>query len=374
MDIQLAQRKGLKFYQTRSNAIILYDTLPAYCIPQAIWRRSGENIFRKPYVSPRPTPTISYKDTWITELDSDVARSSNDIQRTKQKSNTQVPSSQTNVTRGEKSLKRTSADQEPLKQERHVEMSRTSTGDPVTSEHEVTGNCMLTPRRVESGQTGTGQPVTDRQDEELKIDFRIPGLSHEIVKEAEHLRVQELVNRIETHPHRAALHADLQQNNVYNPFSENSKKMILELGNVELFELCETTPKVQCPHCLLYWNQGIAYCTCGQCLIFNEYRSTLNRKRMDTLSFPAYVIKKSPNHGARRGKSEVQTAYHQAWNAFKRCCKKVDSAGERFTGIHDRFLRDPIYRESQLAIGWTEEDCKEMNELAQQDHSYKNYL
>ena len=29
VDIQLAQRKGLKFYQTRSNAIILNDTLPA---------------------------------------------------------------------------------------------------------------------------------------------------------------------------------------------------------------------------------------------------------------------------------------------------------------------------------------------------------
>ena len=29
VDIQLAQRKGLKFYQTRCNAIILYDTLPA---------------------------------------------------------------------------------------------------------------------------------------------------------------------------------------------------------------------------------------------------------------------------------------------------------------------------------------------------------
>ena len=32
VDIKLAQKKGLKFYQTRSNAIILYDTLPAYCI------------------------------------------------------------------------------------------------------------------------------------------------------------------------------------------------------------------------------------------------------------------------------------------------------------------------------------------------------
>ena len=48
--------------------------------------------------------------------------------------------------------------------------------------------------------------------EEHDIDFIVPGLSHAVVKEAEHLRVQE----IESHPHREALQADLQQNNVYN--------------------------------------------------------------------------------------------------------------------------------------------------------------
>ena len=53
----------------------------------------------------------------------------------------------------------------------------------------------------------------------------------------------------------------VQQNNVHNPFSKDSKEMIRELGNVELFELCETTPKVQCSHCLLNWNQGIVYST-----------------------------------------------------------------------------------------------------------------
>ena len=83
------------------------------------------------------------------------------------------------------------------------------------------------------------------QKEEHEIDFRVPGLSHAVVKKAEHLRVQELVKKIENHPHRSALHADLQETNVYNPFSKKSKEMIRELGNVELFQLCETTPKVQ---------------------------------------------------------------------------------------------------------------------------------
>ena len=66
-------------------------------------------------------------------------------------------------------------------------------------------------KKIEEDQTRTGRPV---KVPEYDIDFRVPGLSHAVVKEAEHLRVQELVKKIETHPHRAALHADLQQNNV----------------------------------------------------------------------------------------------------------------------------------------------------------------
>ena len=141
--------------------------------------------------------------------------------------------------------------------------------------------------------------------------------------------------------------------------------MIGELGNVELSELCETIPKVQCSHCILYWNQGIVCCTCGQCLIDSESKRKFNKLRLDALSIPNHVIKKGPTHGARHGRTEIQRNYHLAWNAWKRCCKKVDSQGEHFTCIHDRFLKDLVYCESQLAIGWTEQKCKEWDELAQ---------
>ena len=112
------------------------------------------------------------------------------------------------------------------------------------------------------------------------------------MKEAEHFRVQEIVKNIECHHHREALQADLQQN-VYNPISNNSKAMIRELGNVELFELCETIPKLQCSHCLLYWNQGIVFCICGQFLVDSESRRKFNKLRRDALSIPNCVIKKA---------------------------------------------------------------------------------
>ena len=120
---------------------------------------------------------------------------------------------------------------------------------------------------VDADHTRTERPVSEQptgsftQLEEIDIDFRVSGLPHAVVKQAENFRVRELVKKIESHPHQAALQADLQQNNVYNPFSNNSKAMIREMGNVELFELCETFPKVQCSQCLLYWNQGVIYCT-----------------------------------------------------------------------------------------------------------------
>ena len=305
-------------------------------------------------------------------MDSDVARSSKDIQRIKLKPNTQLSSTGRFVTTwSEETLERTKFDRDTLNQEKHDNVTDpTSTERPVCG-HDSTERCVLTPKHVENDQTSTERPVTVDHKEERKIDFRVPGLSRSVVKEAEHLLVQELVKRIETHPLRAALRADLQQNNVYNPFSKDSKEMIRELGNVELFELCETTPKVQCSQCLLHWNQGIVYCTCGQCLVYNESRRKFKILRLDASSIPDYVIKKGATHGARHGKTEVQREYHMAWNAWKRCCKKVDSQGEHFTGIHDRFLRDPFYRESQLAIGWSEQKCKEWDELAKEDHTYK---
>ena len=202
------------------------------------------------------------------------------------------------------------------------------------------------------------------QREEIDIDFRVSGLPHAVVKQAENFRVRELVKKIESHPHREALQAVLQQNHVYNIFSDDSKAMIREMDNVELFELCETIPKVQCSECLLYWNQGIVYCTCGHLLKESEASQHFRQWRLDALSIPHYVIKKERQHGARHCKTDAQKEHFVAHNARKRCIKK------NFGGIHDRFQRDPVYRDSQLEIGWTEEKCIAMDKLAQEDHSY----
>ena len=267
VDIRLAQRKGLKFYQTRSNAIILYNTLPAYCIPKAIKMETGEIIYEKVYASPRPPPKISFNDNWMKELGSEIAghdershqtqpKTPNPIVRTGRPVTTESPS-HSSVQEIDKrfllgcestsvSVERSDKDKDA---DENVDADRVRTGRPVGSEQSID---LFTQR------------------EEIDIDFRVSGLPHAVVKQAENFRVRELVKKIESHLHRQALQADLQQSKAYNPFSEKSKKMIRDMGNVELLELCETIPNVQCPECLLYWNQGIVYCICGHLLRENE--------------------------------------------------------------------------------------------------------
>ena len=74
VDINLALKKGFKFYRTRSNAIVLHETLPAYCIPKVVRMETEEVIYEKVHASPRPPPNISLKHDWMKELGSEVAQ------------------------------------------------------------------------------------------------------------------------------------------------------------------------------------------------------------------------------------------------------------------------------------------------------------
>ena len=90
VDINLDQKKGLKFYQTRSNAIILHEKLPACCIPKVVRMETGEVIYEKENASPRPPPKISLKHDWKRELGSE------DAQRPERQVVQQFKSSQSN--------------------------------------------------------------------------------------------------------------------------------------------------------------------------------------------------------------------------------------------------------------------------------------
>ena len=74
VDVNLAIAEGLKFYQTRSNAIIFCDTLPACCIPKVVRMETGEVLYEEVHTTPRPPPKISLKHEWKRELGSEHAQ------------------------------------------------------------------------------------------------------------------------------------------------------------------------------------------------------------------------------------------------------------------------------------------------------------
>ena len=200
VDIKLAQNKGFKFYQTRSNAIILYDTLPAYCIPKAVRMETGEIIYEKVFESLQPPPKISlrndccYKDNWMKELDSEVA-GGEDSQQIQPKSKTQLSRTGRPVSEQPSGL---------LTQEirKDVLFGRESTNSRTVRPVDGAPSCQscmpvsvgrvdkdedadenVDAEQTRTGRTVSGQPtVSFTQFEEIDIDFRVSGLPHAVVK------------------------------------------------------------------------------------------------------------------------------------------------------------------------------------------------
>ena len=327
VDINLAIRKGLKFYQTRSNAIIFQGILPAYCIPKVVRLKTGEVLYEKAYMSPRPPPKISLRHEWTKELGSKVVQQPEGetvrqpegevVRQTEVFQSTQLIPNPIRDRSGRpdemQDERKTSRSQEISVNSFNEELSSSDrTGRPVETEEIQTRSSEDSKSlNVEQAYDRTGRPVTDtvaaqedpqvfheaetlnidneilRERIEADMDFRIPGLPHSVVKHAQSTSVRQLIQKIENHPNRDALQQNLRQNQSFNPFSPESKQMIRDVGNIELCELLETEPKTQCKVCLSYWNICILYCTCGHFLhsnssiirwTFFQFRSTSSRK------------------------------------------------------------------------------------------------
>ena len=97
-----------------------------------------------------------------------------------------------------------------------------------------------------------------------------------------------------------------------------------------------------------------------------EQRRTRNLSSTPWISsrFPNYYIKKGRPHGHRYGKKPGDHEYFIA-NSLKKKCKK-----KNFLGIHDRFIRDEKFRKNMFDVGRTEEICREMDKLANEDHTH----
>ena len=130
--------------------------------------------------------------------------------------------------------------------------------------------------------------------------------------------VKKLIQQFENHPNKEVFLQDLNKTEKIHKFSEKSKKLITDMGNTEIFELCETSSKKQCPDCALEWEICIVYCSCGRCLVPSQSTKKLDKKNYDALSIPSYVIQKNLTRGAKHGASVQQQKYFKAKEMLQR--------------------------------------------------------
>ena len=407
IDIDLAIREGLIFYQTRSNAIILQGTLPAHCISKVERLKTGEMLYERRYLSPRPPPKISLKHdhNWTKGNDQSGSRVE------QQPVGKLVQLSLGEVTRVKLS-KPTKSKPNPIC-DRSVKLEdteRVCVDKGKTSRSQETVGKRLQEELGSSGRTGklvklsedirvmhahdgTGEPVKssasthtvteqfvpaehrdiasfnadnefNRATDEENIDFNIPGVPNSTVERSHSINVHNLIQKIENHPQRQALQSDLQQHRAFNLFSKESKDAITAAGNTELCEIVDVEPKSQCRSCLTYWDAGIVYCTCGH---FLRDDTTENKKYissvLDLFSIPNFYIRNGRPHGHRYGKKGCKE-FHTANQLQKRCRKK------QYENIHDRFIRDTWFRKTMIELGRSDEVILEMDRLASEDHSH----
>ena len=360
VDIDLAIKEGLTFYQTRSNAIILQGTLPAYCSPEVERLKTGEVWYEKRYLSPRPPPKISLRH------DHNWTRGNNQLGSTveqqpvgklvQQSLGEAIQAGSSKPTQSKPIDDRTG---EPVKDEdNRVMKDHDRTGKPVEeNSHKV--------QKVGSLEHRDDVNKFNLAIDDENIEFNISSVPNAMVKRSHGINVHNLIQQIENHPQREALQSDLQQHCAFNPFSKESKDAIMAAGNTELCEIVDVEPKSQCRACLTYWSAGIVYCTCGHLM---KDDTTENKKYissvLDLFSIPNFYIRKGRPHGHRYGKKAGCKEYHTANQLQKRCRKK------KYDNIHDRFIRDKFFRKTMIELGRSEEIILEMDRLASEDQSH----
>ena len=258
VDINLAIEKGLKFYQTRSNAVIRQETLPAYCIPKVVGLKTGEIFYEKVCMSPRPPPKISQRHEWTKEICSKVVRqpegeaarqakffqsiqptpnpirdSSGRLHDMQDVRNTSF-SQEINVNSFNEEL--SSSDGTGRLVETEVIQSRSSEDSKtlnVEQTHDRTGRLVANTAAVQDDSQVCHEADTLNVDDEVlrkrmeksivvhdenhepmmvneaDMDFIISGLPHSVLKHAQSTSVGQLIQKIENHPNRHALQQDL---------------------------------------------------------------------------------------------------------------------------------------------------------------------
>ena len=132
-------------------------------------------------------------------------------------------------------------------------------------------------------------------------------------------------------------------------FSEESCRTIHELGNIELYELGQTSRTVQCHSCLKHIPEGLTFCSCGVCFRLDEETIQRIKARFNALIVPYFLARVNHSRRQETRRSSVAKRSLESNGCPKRAWKRnKDSI----------VIMWRQYRNSQPAHGWTEEYCR----------------
>ena len=127
-------------------------------------------------------------------------------------------------------------------------------------------------------------------------------------------------------------------------------------------------PKAQCRACLTYWDIGIVYCTCGH--FFRDdtaQKLEVHLVRAGSLLHPKLLHQEGPT---TRSQVREETRLLENSTRQNQLQKKCQETRIRYENIHDRFIHDTWFRKTMLWLSCTEEVLREMDKLANEDHTH----
>ena len=421
VDINLAIQKGLTFYQTRSNAIILQGTLPAYCIPKVVRLKTGDVLYEKSYMSLRPPPKISLRHDhdWTRgndELGSTVEQqpvgkivqqSRGEVQHATFSQPTQptqpIPkpicdrSGQPEDTQGVFVVKgETSRSHEIDEKGFHEKLCVSDgSGQPEITFNVIEARNLSENTRVEQTRDGSGQP-DECNSSSAHTQWQNKMLLTNIVKLRHSTRTTSslvqstrrtltsifLAYRILLWSTRKVpafenwfrnlrtTRIDMLFNETYDkvnhsiPSAKNQSKWFIKLETSNCLNYLIWNPKHSAKYVYHTGTSASSTASAGTSCA-TERRRTRNLSSTPWISSRFRITTKERATPRAPLREEARDYEYFVANSLKKKCKK-----KNFLGIHDRFIRDDKFRKNMFDVGRSEELCREMDKLANEDHTH----
>ena len=174
----------------------------------------------------------------------------------------------------------------------------------------------------------------------FEIDLRVEGVSQDaIVKDEEQMKeIRKKLEKLKSGSCTKSIRDDLKKK-VDKILSEESSRVINEMGNLELIQLRQTSATIQCPSCLKHVPEGLNMCLCGVWLQPNQDTMDRIRAASSALKTSYYRTAVILSRGKRSGHNEWKMDHLKAMDAKRGAKKRGDHPS-----ILSRWQNDEIYR------------------------------